>query len=1069
MEQQEEDGTAELVMKIADEFVMRLRSGESPSIEEYVAKHPDIQNEIRRYLPLQAMIESVVETPGFEDTEVSDFKSKRREELGGRFGRYEISGVLGRGAMGTVYLAKDSTLGRNVALKIPFLSDAQQYSGERFQREARIMATISHPNICPIFDAGDVDGQPFIAMHYVQGQTLSQLLDERKAFPSKEAAEILHAIAQGVAAAHKAGVVHRDLKPSNILIDESGQLSVTDFGLARVAREDDIELTTEGIQIGSPAYMSPEQVLADHDSIGPATDVYSLGVILYRMLSGERPFEGSVYSVLRQIESNSPTPPSAHQPGISPTLEAICMRAMSKSPQDRFRDADELAEQLAQFLATPEESLSPIQSNVSQLASRVPLILTALIAIGLLTTIAGWWFASRPGKLRDVGRLGIPDISESQPQREPPSDASVVRHSKRRVVDSGQQLGATNSSFGALGDLDNDGDLDAFVVAFDGHPAKVWLNDGLGHFTDGMQELGKNAKTRVSFGDVDSDGDLDVITSGGYPSSPAELWINDGRAKFELSPIVFEASSHACFVDLDNDQDPDLILCLKQQSSKIFLNEGGRFIETNQQLGRASRFVITADFDSDGDLDVYLCHKSGSDEIHLNNGKGQFSFQSQKLSSTGETLHGVVLDWNSDGRDDLALAIFGKPVEIWLNDGNAGYSLARQSEYECMWWSIAAADLDGDKNSQLLVCGHDIPTFVWDAQDGTLRSEAATFLGDASVANLMPGDLNGDGFADLYVCRGNGAPDQVWLSQEGDYQALTTDVPLFHDSGQRLGHSDSISVELADMDSDGDLDAYVCNVQAPSAIWTNDGHGEFTRDLAIAPDLNEASSSAMADFDGDGRLDIVASDNKELRLQTIDERGVIDRGLVAHLPSNALKIVPADFDGDNDSDMLLLLEGQPAQILLNDGELPFNEIELRFGDENVVDCIAKDLDADGDQDIILATRQPSGIRTFLNDGRAKFENSYFYRTRGTPNSIATADINNDQFKDIVVANVASPCEFLIADGGASYRPSFLNSALLGAREVVARDFNGDGRVDMFGIGMKSSPNFFQLGSKNRLG
>ncbi|MBW3541817.1 MAG: serine/threonine protein kinase, partial [Planctomycetes bacterium] len=267
-----------------------------------------------------------------------------------QFGRYRILQPLGCGGMGAVYLAHDANLDREVALKVPHLSEWDDEARARFVREARTAATIRHPNICPIFDIGEHDGVHYLTMAYIPGRPLSGYLKNGKPLPARKAALLVRKIALALQAAHAHGIVHRDLKPSNVMIDEGGEPIVMDFGLARKTSPGDSRLTQSGAILGTPAYMSPEQLAGDPELIGPASDIYSLGVVLYELLTGRLPFEGTVVAVLSQIQNNEPEPPSSHRPGIDPELEAICLKAMSKDMSRRFPSMQALADLLAAWL-----------------------------------------------------------------------------------------------------------------------------------------------------------------------------------------------------------------------------------------------------------------------------------------------------------------------------------------------------------------------------------------------------------------------------------------------------------------------------------------------------------------------------------------------------------------------------------------------------------------------------------------------------------------------------------------------------------------------------------------------
>ena len=271
----------------------------------------------------------------------------RVDELPQQFGRYRLIKRLGRGGMGSVYLAHDGELDRQVALKVPrFSSDEDTETRQRFQREARAAATIEHPNICPIYDVGASGGIPYVTMAYIEGRTLAQLIKHQPRLPARPVAAVVRKLALAMHAAHSRGVVHRDLKPANVMINKQHEPIVMDFGLAR--RASDVRLTTSGAILGTPAYMSPEQARGEES--GQAADIYSLGVILYELLTGRTPFTGDIQSVLAQVLSRPPDPPTSHNPEADPALSAICLKAMSKQPGDRYRSMQELAKALQSYL-----------------------------------------------------------------------------------------------------------------------------------------------------------------------------------------------------------------------------------------------------------------------------------------------------------------------------------------------------------------------------------------------------------------------------------------------------------------------------------------------------------------------------------------------------------------------------------------------------------------------------------------------------------------------------------------------------------------------------------------------
>jgi serine/threonine protein kinase len=267
------------------------------------------------------------------------------------FGRYEIISKIGHGGMGAVYLARDTQLDRRVAIKVPLSTQRDNPEVfERFQREAKTAACFHHPNFCAIHEVGQFGGWNYLVMPYIEGQTLASMIARDGAMPLRRAAAITRKLALALQEAHDQGIIHRDLKPSNVMVNRRRELIIMDFGLARREGHDDPELTHSGAVLGSPHYMAPEQVRAEHDRIGPATDIYALGVMLYEMLTARRPYSGSSSLVLGLIATSAPEPPSKYRPGIDREIEAICLKAMAREPDDRFRSMTSLVAALEAYL-----------------------------------------------------------------------------------------------------------------------------------------------------------------------------------------------------------------------------------------------------------------------------------------------------------------------------------------------------------------------------------------------------------------------------------------------------------------------------------------------------------------------------------------------------------------------------------------------------------------------------------------------------------------------------------------------------------------------------------------------
>ncbi|QDV66441.1 Serine/threonine-protein kinase PrkC [Rosistilla carotiformis] len=306
-----------------------------------------------RAFPEFAEITRQVFEEGVFKTIVADSQSETPIEggvgTGKYFGRYRVIQTLGQGGMGAVYLAHDDRLDREVAIKVPFINHADaQMVVDRFFREARALAAIVHPNICPIHEVNQEGGVPFMVMTYVQGKPLTD--PEVRPKSIAEAVLLIKKLAYALHHSHQVGVVHRDLKPSNVIVNYLNEPVIIDFGLATLARPDAIDLTTPGAVLGTPAYMSPEQVEGTAAAIGPKTDIYTLGVILYELLAGSRPFSGKLVEVLNQILTVIPPKPSDHRNQIDAELDAICMKAIAKSTESRYSRMVEFADRLEAWL-----------------------------------------------------------------------------------------------------------------------------------------------------------------------------------------------------------------------------------------------------------------------------------------------------------------------------------------------------------------------------------------------------------------------------------------------------------------------------------------------------------------------------------------------------------------------------------------------------------------------------------------------------------------------------------------------------------------------------------------------
>jgi serine/threonine-protein kinase len=335
-------------LPLLDDYLAKLQAGERPDRDALLRESPDLAS-ILDCLDALEMLAPKSEVPG----NPLFGSSLTVGELPRDFGPYELLREIGRGGMGVVYEARQKGLERSVAVKMILASHlASPELVRRFQAEAKAAARLHHSNIVHIHDVGQFNGQDFFAMEYIDGHSLAERIKQGPV-DVPTAVRLVATVARAVEHLHRQGIVHRDLKPSNILLDSDGQPYVTDFGLAKVF-VDGTDRTTTGVIAGTPSYMAPEQALGRSSEITPAADIYSLGAILYELLTGTPPFhaESPIDTLMEVLRGDPPTPRSlnAHIPR---GLELICMKCLAKDPQARYATAAELADDLDR-LATGE-------------------------------------------------------------------------------------------------------------------------------------------------------------------------------------------------------------------------------------------------------------------------------------------------------------------------------------------------------------------------------------------------------------------------------------------------------------------------------------------------------------------------------------------------------------------------------------------------------------------------------------------------------------------------------------------------------------------------------------------
>jgi WD40 repeat protein len=430
--------TEQLLELIEHEIVLREECGETPQLEEYLRRFPDLERDLRLHFEVYSALTRAGPAGPVARQPAPELKTDAPSVAGGPAG-YEVLGELGRGGMGVVYKARQVALNRLVALKMILAGlHADPMDLARFRREAEAIAQLQHPNIVQIYEVAESDGHPYLALEYVDGGNLTQHTS-RLPQPARAAARLLEVLARAMHYAHQRGVVHRDLKPANILLMSGAavtgewsrdtppsthhspltthQPKITDFGLAKLLGSDIGGPTLSGEILGTPCYMAPEQAEGRPEASGPATDIWALGAILYELLTGRPPFQAeSALETLVQVRLQDPVSPSRLQPKLPRDLVTICLTCLRKEPHRRYASAEALAEDLRRFLDGHSIQARPISAveRAVKWVRRKPAI-AALLAAVVLVAAAG--FAGVVWQLRKTeGTLKVANANLYQSQ-----------------------------------------------------------------------------------------------------------------------------------------------------------------------------------------------------------------------------------------------------------------------------------------------------------------------------------------------------------------------------------------------------------------------------------------------------------------------------------------------------------------------------------------------------------------------------------------------------------------------------------------------------------------------------
>jgi serine/threonine protein kinase/tetratricopeptide (TPR) repeat protein len=391
------------IVDLLDRALAELQDGKTFDIGAWQERFPEITADLPELLQTLRDLETSVsnwkvdiaraetQVPGAgAEAPTSGYDFEMDASVPDRIGRYRIIACIGSGGMGTVYKAHDPQLDRPVALKVPRLekwSGDRSLSLQRFLREARAAAQVRHANVCPIYDVGEFEGSPYVVMAFVDGHSLAERLrGDQRYDDSRQAVMVARQVAEALTAVHAHRIIHRDLKPGNILIDLTGQALLTDFGIARFLREQE-HLTAAGAVLGTAAYMAPEQAEGQSERIGAWSDLYSLGAVLFQMLTGRVPFEPLQLGIPPQTPEGPPPKPSAFRSDVDPALEAIVQKSLAFKPEARFQSAREFATVLDRWLQGKKSLEGPTSTAQEFLEPKSPstVVRTELADGGALT------------------------------------------------------------------------------------------------------------------------------------------------------------------------------------------------------------------------------------------------------------------------------------------------------------------------------------------------------------------------------------------------------------------------------------------------------------------------------------------------------------------------------------------------------------------------------------------------------------------------------------------------------------------------------------------------------------